>query len=125
MQYKLKDKKIQIARSETKKVNGVNTKVWTNLVDTKIWAFYQQHAGSASLTDVNGLKVYDSTERATFVINNRADVRPAIGDLIVFREKFYDVIAVDDYQGYREDLKITAEIADKQGASNYSGLVIL
>lgn len=125
MKYTLKDKKIQIARSETIKVNGVNTTQWTNLVDTKIWCYYQQHAGSASLTEVNGLQVYDSTERATFVINNREDVQPKIGDLIVFRGKFYDVIAVDVYQAYAEDIKITGEIADKQTAANYKGLVIL
>lgn len=123
MRHLIKDKKVKIYELQTVKVNGVNTKTYVARSAAALWAHYQQQAGGgASLTDSNGLQVYDSTERAVFTINYRPDLTIELGDLVVFRSKFYNVIIVDDFQGYHEHLKITAELADSQDAAKYPGV---
>ena len=120
---KLKDKKCSIWAAKSQKINGVNVRKWEQRYEDKLWCFYQQHAGSASLTEQLGLTMWDSTERATFRIN-RQDVLPKIGDIIVFGSKIYDCVSVDDFQGYLGDITLTGEIADSQDPDSYDGLVI-
>ena len=124
-QYKLKDKKIAIWRSTTQKVNGVNTKTWSPIVEGKIWAFYQQNGGTYSLEGSSStVKFYDSKERANFIINNRSDVKPQASDIVILGSKIYDVTVVDDFQGYKDDLKLICTLATDQSPSKYNGLVI-
>lgn len=121
MKHLLKDKKISVWKLTTKKVNGVNTSYY-EAIGRNIWAHYQMlQNGGATLTEQNNLTVWDSTERAQFVINYRDDVQPSPGDLLVFRNKFYDIIVTDDFEGRREHLKITVALADSQDASYYTG----
>lgn len=115
---KLKDKKITVLQATTVKVNGVNVKRFKKIL-TDTWCFYQQIPGSASLTDVNGLQIYDSTEKAQFIVNKRTDVLPTIGDVILFRNRYYDILTIDDYQGYHTELKLIGQIADNQDAEDY------
>ena len=119
MKHLLKDKKISLYKLGTKKVNGVNVTKYEP-IGKDIWAHYQQLQNGASLTEVNNLTIWDDQERAQFVINYREDVQPASGDLLVFRKKFYNVLGCDDYQGYHEALKITAELADSQNPEDYT-----
>lgn len=124
-QYKLKDKKIAIWRLTTTKVNGVNVKQYNRLIEGKIWAFYQQNGGTYSLEGSGtAVKFYDSIERATFVINNRSDVKPKATDIVILGSKIYDINVVDDFQGYKDDIKLICTLASSQDPSKYNGLVI-
>ena len=119
MRHLLKDKKISVWRMGTKKVNGVNVTKYEPIAKN-VWAHYQQMQTGSTLTETNGLMVYDSQERAQFVINYRADVQPTPGDLVVFRNKFYAVSGTDTFEGYTDNLKILCDLAEDQDAETYT-----
>lgn len=119
-QYYLKDKKLNIYVGEKKTVMGVTT--WTYSRKYKgLWCYYRQNAGGSTLTNANGLKVYDSTERVIFVINRL----PALREMtlsttkIYFNGRIYDINRIDDYEGYNEDYKLECEYSSTQ---SYNGI---
>ena len=117
--YYLKDKKIDIYKGVTTVIKGVSVTTYSVLY-SGLWAYYKQDSGSTNITGSN-LKVYDSTERVTFVINRRPDLRQEeLGKLkIVFNSRVYDVERIDDYEAYREDYKLICKYSSPQ---NYNGI---
>lgn len=109
-QYFLKDKKIDIYESQTVYVMGVPkteyVKIYANL-----WAYYKQLSGGSSIVDSNTIRVYDNTERVTFVINYIADIRAkSVSKMVIkYNGRIYEMKLIDDYEGYKNNLKITAE----------------
>lgn len=120
-QYYLKDKKIEIWQGERKTVNGVGTYTYS-LWAGPLWAYYRQLTGNVTVDTSMGLYMLDSTERAVFIINRLPELK-AKGSYgyvkIRFNGRVYDVLSVDDYEGYRGDYKITAEYSSTQ---SYNGM---
>lgn len=120
-QYYLKDKKIEIWKGTSTSSYGVTK--WTySLEFSGLWAYYRQIQGGTTL-DGSAIKVYDSTERVTFVINRLPALRASDRDLghtkIRFNGRVYDILQVDDFEGYKTDYKITAEYSSTQ---KYDGM---
>lgn len=120
-QYYLKDKKIEIWKGTSTSSYGVTT--WTySLEYSGLWAYYRQMQGGTTL-EGSAIKVYDSTERVIFVINRLPALREKGRDIahtkIRFNGRVYDILQVDDFEGYKNDYKITAEYSSTQ---KYNGM---
>lgn len=120
-QYYLKDKKIEIWRGEAAGSSYGVTKYVYKLAYSGLWAYYRQLSGNVSLDNAMTIRIYDSTERAVFVINRIPTLRDENRAMlkIRFNGKVYDILQIDDYEGYRDDLKITAEYSSTQ---SYNGM---
>lgn len=118
--YFLKDKKIEIWKGEKKTVYGVSTFTYSKLYPS-LWAYYRQLQGGSVLTTEMTLKVYDTTERAQFVINRIPSLRTeTLSNLKVrFNGRVYDILQIDDYEGYKDDYKLVCEYSSTQ---SYSGM---
>ena len=117
-QYKLKDKKINVWSFTETKVKGVVKRSYTKEY-SNIWAYYRNNSSRAYLADSNDLKIYDENAAALFVINNRPI---DIEWLITYGGKIYQVTRIDNYEGYKDDLKVYCSMAESQNPSSYSGL---
>lgn len=120
-QYYLKDKKIEIWKGTSTSSYGVTK--WTySLEYSGLWAYYRQLQGGTTL-EGSAIKYYDSTERVIFVINRLPALRASDRDLghtkIRFNGRVYDILQVDDFEGYKTDYKITAEYSSNQ---KYDGM---
>lgn len=118
--YYLKDKKIDIYKGTSTTTLGVAGITYTKLYSS-LWAYYKQDNGGTSLTTDLTLKVYDTTERATFVINRRPELRTEQLSLLklVFNGRVYDIDQIDDYEGYKEDYKLICTYSSTQ---SYKGI---
>lgn len=118
-QYFLKDKKIEIWKGEKKSVMGVSTFTYS-LLYPSLWAYYRQISGGVTLQG-SAIKVYDTTERAQFVINRLPSLRAEnLSNIKVrFNGRVYDILQIDDYEGYKEDYKLTCEYSSTQ---SYNGM---
>lgn len=121
-QYYLKDKKLQLWKYESSKVNGVTVKTWVKATASKIWAYYRQTGGSKTI-EGSAIKYYNAVESAIFVVNKRSDITIDTTLLIVYNHAIYEINVVDDYEGNSSELKISAVLAEDQNFSSYSGLV--
>lgn len=113
MRNYLKDKKIALWKSETRKVNGVNQTTYVQLDPFKIWAYYRQEGGTKKLTNV-GLVVSTTEETAIFIVNSNSQLNFKEISRIVFNHKIYEIVVIDDYEGYKGDLKITVKLSTSQ-----------
>lgn len=120
--YYLKDKKIDIYKGVSSSSYGVQTTVYSKLLSA-LWAYYKQDNGSSTLTTSMTLKVYDTTERAVFVINRRPELRAEqLSKLkLVFNGRVYDIDRIDDYEGYKEDYKLICKYSSTQ---SYNGIPV-
>lgn len=116
--YYLKDKKLSVWKFTTTTSYGVTKKSYVKQYDS-IWCYYRDNGGQANYKNSNGMLVYDDSQRAIFVINKR---EISVDWIITFKGKIYEIKSVDDFEGYAEDIKITAELASNQSLSAYSGL---
>lgn len=118
-QYYLKDKKIDIYEGTTVNIGGVK-KTTYNKIYSSLWAYYRQENGSSVITG-SAIKVYDTTERAIFVINRIAALRSKTLSLlkIKYNGRVYDLDKIDDYEGYADDYKINATYSSTQ---SYPGI---
>ena len=117
-QYKLKDKKISVWSFTETKVKGVTKRSYTKEYNN-IWAYYRHSGGRAYLDGVNNVYSYDENAIALFIINNR----PINADwLITYGGKIYRVTKIDDFEGYRDDIKIYCAMAENQNPEAYDGL---
>lgn len=119
-QYYLKDKKIEIYEGVSTTVKGV-TKTVYSLLYGNLWAYYKQDSGNSSITSSMTIKVYDTTERALFVINRRKELRSkTLSKLKVrYNGRIYDLKRIDDYEGYADDYKLVCEYSSTQ---SYEGI---
>ena len=116
----LKDKKIEIWEGTS---SGGSRPTYTySLIYGNLWAYYRQLQGTTTLENINSLKLFDSTERAIFIINRlpALKAKTSYGYVkIRFNGRVYDILSVDDYEGYNTDYKITAEYSSTQ---SYNGM---
>ena len=120
--YYLKDKKIDIYKGVSSSSYGVSTTTYSLLL-SDLWAYYKQDNGSSSLTTSMTLKVYDTTERAVFVINRRPELRAEqLSKLkLAFNGRIYDIDRIDDYEAYKEDYKLICKYSSTQ---SYNGIPV-
>ena len=116
--YYLKDKKLSVWEFTTTSSYGVTKKTYVKKY-SRIWCYYRHSGGSANLRNSNGTLVYDDNAKAIFVINRR---EISADWVIVYNHKIYEIKQIDDFEGYADDIKIIAELANNQNFSAYSGL---
>lgn len=113
MQNYLKDKKIALWKSETRKVNGVNQTTYVQYSPFKIWAYYRQEGGTKKLNNV-GLVVSTTEETAIFIVNTNSQINFKEISRIVYNHKIYEIVVTDDFEGYKGNLKINVKLASSQ-----------
>lgn len=111
--YYLKDKKLSLWDYAT-----ISSKKTYFSTARLIWTYYAHNGGSASISGT-ALKFYDENAAAIFVINRRT---VKIGMLIVYNHKIYQITRIDDYEGYKGDIRIYAKLASNQSFTAYNGL---
>lgn len=74
---------------------------------SKIWTYYRHGGGNASYKNSNGVLIYD--DAAAIFMTNKCPIN--IGWTIVYNHKIYEITRIDDFEGYKEDIKITAKLA--------------
>lgn len=99
-----KDKKIEIWRDFTDTdedgfSNGTEKKIHSG----KLWAYYRQASAKETFYSMSIQQQID----AIFIISHRDDINPKT-DYILFRGKKYYITTVDDYEGGKHDITITA-----------------
>lgn len=119
----LKDKKIQLWKFTTSKVNGVTVKKWEKATPGKLWAYYRLQTGMVKV-EGSALRYENTVENCIFVVNYRKDLVIDTSLKIVYNKKIYDITLVDDYEGYLTDRKISATLAELQDLSNYPGMTL-
>jgi SPP1 family predicted phage head-tail adaptor len=67
-----------------------------------IWAYYRQTSGS----EYFAARTVNSKEEVVFEINWRNDIDTTMK--ILYKGKKYNITRIDDYEGYKQDLKIYA-----------------
>jgi SPP1 family predicted phage head-tail adaptor len=68
-----------------------------------VWAYYRQLSGK----EIHAVASVQAVEEVSFVINDRADITTR--HFIRFRGVEYDITRVDDFQGYKGDLRVYAK----------------
>lgn len=100
----LKDKKITISKTETVvNDNGFEEQTQVTVADN-IWAYYRQASGSEFFA---GAQVNAKVE-AIFEINWRNDITTDMQ--ILYKEKMYSITRLDDFEGNKLNIRITAYI---------------
>jgi SPP1 family predicted phage head-tail adaptor len=100
----LKDKKIEIQRYEETYIPGQGqTSEWVNIHEGKLWAYYRHLSGNEIFAAAQVAHI----EEVLFVINWRNDVKP--GQKILYNNNEYEITRVDDFEGYKKDLKLYAK----------------
>lgn len=103
----LKDKKITIYRLSTVKDNcGGETSQYTAYT-TNIWAYYRQ----LSTKEIDSSFTGGFTENNLFCVNYRSDLQKE--DVIKFKSKYYEITRIDNYEGYKDDIKIYVKEINK------------
>lgn len=119
-QYKLKDKKISVWSFTDTTIKGVVKRIYAKEYEN-IWAYYRHNRGTAYFKDSNDLTVYDDNAAALFVINNRS---LDINWLITYKSRIYEIVRIDDFEGYHDDIKVYCKLADNQDPGAYQGLAL-
>jgi len=102
---KIKDKKISIKRNIQTTDNDGFTVTTAQIIHSNIWAYYRQLSGTEIYANSNTIE--DIIEDALFITNYYQDITPK--DYIIFRGDIYDIKRIDDFEGYKTDLKIYAK----------------
>lgn len=105
MKRKIKDKKITIMRSiEVEDEDGFGT--MQKFIPLKggenIWAYYRHISGKEFF---QAAKLNTKSE-CIFEINWRKDINTSMR--IKYRDELYEICQIDDFEGYKKDLKIYA-----------------
>lgn len=96
----LKDKKITILKPTwTQTSYGAMEEEYEPSI-SNIWAYYRQLSGK----EYYAAAMVNSKEEALFEINYLSDIDTTMR--ILFRNETYHITRVDDYQGYKQTLKI-------------------
>lgn len=99
----LKDKKVELWRNCDRETDEDGFPVEDAKKIASLWAYYR-HASSKEVYEAATIKFQVDV---VFIINYREDINPKT-DYLVFHGKEYLITAMDDYEGGRKDLKITA-----------------
>ena len=76
-----------------------------------IWAYYRQ----ASANEIYGAASVNYKVEAVFEINWRNDINTTMK--ILYKGKKYNITRIDDYEGYKQDLKIYAYAMNQEEES--------
>lgn len=100
----LKDKKISIVKlGEGTDEDGFPIEAIVPIPNgANIWAYYRHATGKEfyQASQVN------AKEEVIFVINYRSDIDTTMQ--IEYKSELYNITRIDDFEGYKEDLKIYA-----------------
>ena len=100
----LKDKKIEIRRKQSRTdEDGFPVETEGKIHSGKLWAYYR-HTSSKEYWYAKALQYQ---EDAVFIISHRTDIDPST-DYIVYNGRKFDINSIDDYEGGRKDIKISA-----------------
>jgi SPP1 family predicted phage head-tail adaptor len=98
----LKDKKINILKqSQERDDSGEPIDVFITVAEN-IWAYYRQISGSEFFAAATS----NTKVEAIFEINWRNDIDTTM--VIEYKGEKYGITRIDDYEGYKNDLKIYA-----------------
>jgi len=102
MKKMLKDKKINILKRTTETDEyGYPLEEWITVAEN-IWAYYRQISGSEFFAAATS----NTKVEAIFEINWRNDIDTTMA--IEYKGEKYGITRIDDYEGYKNDLKIYA-----------------
>lgn len=101
---RLKDKKITILDVfiETDEIGNQNEVIRPIPGGENIWAYYRQ----ASADEFFGAASVNYKVEAIFEINWRRDINPRMK--ILYKGEVYEITRIDDFEGYKKDLRIYA-----------------
>ena len=113
----IKDKKIKIYKLYQEVIYGYTVDTYKPIHEGKLWAYYRFNKGNEIFT-----QFYNYKADALFIINNRGGIDTT--SIILYNHKVYKITAIDDYEGYKSDLKIFVSL-DSQNCdpSDFSGVV--
>ena len=101
----MKDKKIAIYRKQ----GGA----WELICSSKLWAHYRQLSGK----EVFAARTAGFTDEVAFTVNWHKDITPGVH--IIFRDTIYEATRVDDFEGYKKDLRLTCKHVPYATLSDY------
>lgn len=99
---KLKDKKILLIRYAETIVHGEPIAGWETIHDGRLWAYYRQ----LSVQEIAASSALFTVDDSVFVINWRKDLD--LNMLIAYNGKHYNLIKIDGFEGYKDDITIYA-----------------
>lgn len=113
---RLKDKKVNLVRKTTVQ-NTAYPHEYYKIVEEggNIWAYYR----AASQKEISYADTETQEITSIFFLNWRNDIRS--NDFIEYRGNFYAIVFLDDFEGYKEDIKVTAKAIDKLPAVDEDG----
>lgn len=119
----LKDKKVSLWNRGELKTGAIY--YWNRAIDGKVWAYYRQSGGRVSIETSNGLLWQRVNEEAIFVLNNAVASLLNSNSKIMYNHKLYTIVNIDNYEGYKNEVKITVELAKNYTALDtyYPGIV--
>lgn len=103
---KIKDKKIIIYKSVlTEDEIGNQVEKWRPIHPGSLWAYYRQ----LSATEFFASATTNYQETALFAVNWRNDISADMQ--ILYKGKWYIITRIDDYEGYKDSLKVYVKSA--------------
>lgn len=106
---KLKDKKIRIlGYIHTVDEEGFGVDAWKAIHNGRLWAYYRQLSGSEFFSSA----MVNANEEVLFSVNYRTDITTEM--LIEYKEQYYEITRIDDFEGYKDDLNIYCKLAADQ-----------
>ena len=105
---KLKDKKIRIVKlQQSKDEDGFSINEWVPIHNGTLRAYYRQLSGKEFFASA----AVQHDEECLFIINYRDDITADME--IEFKNKYYNITRIDDFEGYKSDIFIYAKLAPK------------
>lgn len=116
----LKDKKIILYKKTTVKDSaGFSTTKYIPIHAGKLWAYVRQ----LSANEFYAAKAVQQTEEMLFTVNWRDDVSAA-DCFVEYKGVFYNIMRVDTFEGYKEDLKVyAARLATQPKPGDIGGFI--
>lgn len=106
---KLKDKKIRILEYfHGTDDHGFAVDEWRPLHSGRLWAYYRQLSGNEFYASA----MVNVAEEVVFTINFRKGITNEM--LIDFGGKLFEIVRIDDYEGYKDDLNLYCKLAADQ-----------
>lgn len=103
---KLKDKKIRIVKlQQSKDKDGFMIDEWIPIHSGTLWAYYRQLSGK----EFYASKAVQHDEECLFIINYRDYITADME--IEFKDKYYDITRIDNFEGYKNDIYIYAKLS--------------
>lgn len=105
--YKLKDKKVTLWKHvEGHDDMGQSVIYWKEY--KKVWAYYRQSSG----TEIRNAVAVDQSETAHFTVNYLEELNDT-AFMLSYKGNVYNIERIDNYEGYHEELEITASWNDR------------